>query len=350
MLAAKEKTISSYHGSTFTWSPRGTYVQTAATSHRHRPTTTNHDRVSARRFTELNFKTRKSEKSPIGPKVKSRSNSPWQNQHPRGKTLGETGVNYDELHWAPGMSQYRAYFVPGAMDPMGFQLFFTPSPQVVPLVSPKLAPLVRPVIRPVIRPTLTPRPVLTPRPLPPTPPGLPIPPPTLNPVPTPTPSPHPSPSSNPKPEPQMGPRCPNDCEKRFGLPRCPYIKGPEGAANDFLAGQGVNNGRDLSEVISMGCQKIQDIGRGSRACSHGGETYHCNVIVRSRFTFEVTPFEISIFVCKCCWEKHPGAYAKTFGTPQGHGAPHWARATSSRGLDGNGNPVTLDNYPSFGSK
>ena len=58
MLAAKEKTFKPSVGSTFTWSPRGTYVQAAAT--------TTMTCFSARRFTELDFKPCKSKKSPIG--------------------------------------------------------------------------------------------------------------------------------------------------------------------------------------------------------------------------------------------------------------------------------------------
>ena len=105
MLAAKEKMISSLPKSTFTWSPRGTYVRAAATE--------------SKNYVYDEFNLRKSEKSPIGLKVKSRSKSPWPNQHSAGKTLGENVVNYDELHWAPGMSQYRAYMVPNMVDPSG---------------------------------------------------------------------------------------------------------------------------------------------------------------------------------------------------------------------------------------
>ena len=119
MIAAKEKTFSPSSESTFAWSPRGTYVQAAATSKHHQPSTTRSAEQVVSRFTLEKFRACKSKKSPIGSKVKSRPKSPWPNRRSPEKTLGETRLQLRQTHWAIDMSQYRAYFVPGKMDPSG---------------------------------------------------------------------------------------------------------------------------------------------------------------------------------------------------------------------------------------
>ena len=122
MIAAKEKTFSPSSESTFAWSPRGTYVQAAATSKHHQPSTTRSAEQVVSRFTLNDFRARKSQKSPIGSKVKSPLNPPRQNQRSPEKTLGENVVQLRRTHWAIEMSQYRAYFTPGGMDPWGLFL------------------------------------------------------------------------------------------------------------------------------------------------------------------------------------------------------------------------------------
>ena len=119
MIAAKEKTFSPSSESTFAWSPRGTYVQAAATSKHHQPSTTRSAEQVVSRFTLEKFRACKSKKSPIGSKVKSRPKSPWPNRRSPEKTLGETRLQLRQTHWAIEMSQYRAYFVPGTVDPSG---------------------------------------------------------------------------------------------------------------------------------------------------------------------------------------------------------------------------------------
>ena len=119
MFAAKEKTFSPSSESTFTWSPRGTYVQAAATSKHHQPITTRSAEQVVSSFTLNDFIAFKSEKSPIGSKVKSRPKSPWPSRRSPEKTLGETRLQLRQTHWAIEMSQYRAYFVPSGVDPLG---------------------------------------------------------------------------------------------------------------------------------------------------------------------------------------------------------------------------------------
>lgn len=65
------------------------------------PTTIHDAQKIVKRITKNDFSACKSEKSPIGSKVKSRSKAPWPNQRSLGKTLGETVVNYDECIWPP---------------------------------------------------------------------------------------------------------------------------------------------------------------------------------------------------------------------------------------------------------
>ena len=119
MIAAKEKTFSPSSESTFAWSPRGTYVQAAATSKHHQPSTTRSAEQVVSRFTLEKFRACKSKKSPIGSKVKSRPKSPWPNRRSPEKTLGENVVQLRRSHWAIEMSQYRGYFVPNGVDPLG---------------------------------------------------------------------------------------------------------------------------------------------------------------------------------------------------------------------------------------
>jgi hypothetical protein len=104
MVAAKEKTFFPSHDVESMSRER---LRNAAAS-----TTIN-------RIAHYDFRTRNSEKSPIGSKVKTRPNVAVENhQRPR-EYAGENTPRLRRSHWAPEKSQYRAYFLPNSVDPLG---------------------------------------------------------------------------------------------------------------------------------------------------------------------------------------------------------------------------------------
>ena len=105
MVAAKEKTFFPSHDVESMSRER---LRNAAAS-----TTIN-------RIAHYDFRTRNSEKSPIGSKVKTRPNVAVENhQRPR-EYAGENTPRLRRSHWAPEKSQYQGYFVTyGSIDPTG---------------------------------------------------------------------------------------------------------------------------------------------------------------------------------------------------------------------------------------
>ncbi len=71
------------------------------------------------RISSYDFTARKFSKPPIGTSEKIHLIVAVEPTTKPRKYTGENALHLRRLHWAPGMSLYRAYFVPGAVDPNG---------------------------------------------------------------------------------------------------------------------------------------------------------------------------------------------------------------------------------------
>ena len=331
MFAAKEKTFSPSLESTFTWSPRGTYVQTAATSKHHQPSTTRSAEQVVSRFTLEKFRACKSKKSPIGSKVKSAPKSPWPNRRSPEKTLGETRLQLRQTHWAIEMSQYRGYFVPGAVDPDGLQR----GPIRVPPVRGQSGTGPRPLLYRNIPGGRNPYDLPTPqeardrwlrnleelqreirRNRGPNP--------RHNPTPTPTPEPNPNPTPNPGPSRYSGYGCSRpSCHARWGYEGCPQpAKRPTTVLTEWVKDKLIYDTTAWQHKV-VNCQKL---GRSLRAgaCPNGGKQVHCSIRFESKLGLNnsfTSDLEVSVFLCNCCHPYTRGTYAR---------GAHWSTETKTR--------------------
>ena len=88
------------------------------------PTATKEPSTVVNRISSYDFRTRKFSKLPIGTSEKIHLIVAVENQHWPREYIGENVVRLRRLHRAPGMSLYRAYFVPGGMDPEGTDVYY----------------------------------------------------------------------------------------------------------------------------------------------------------------------------------------------------------------------------------
>lgn len=123
MLAAKEKTLNRIPDAISNPMASLSVRQRAATSteNQNRSTTKNTPPTVVNRISNYDFRTRKFSKSPIGTSVEIGCIVLVEKQHSPRKTIGENGLQLRRLQWAPGMSLYRGYFVPGGVDPLGLE-------------------------------------------------------------------------------------------------------------------------------------------------------------------------------------------------------------------------------------
>ena len=224
----------------------------------------------------------------------------------------------------PEMSLYRAYFVPEGVDPSGLQLQETLPVRVptTPTEFPRIyrPPAGSPGVSPTGRPGLKPWGPLV----------------FLDIIFTPTemgdseyhpprfPRPFPEPEKEPEP---YGPKCPNDCQKKWGYELCPpNPKTPWDVSEDFIDSEGMNS--PYRQFGIQRCFKVKSIPKSDPACASGGEIHHCKLWVADLFGVRETNLQVSVYVCNCCWDKWPGGYTNPVGTPGGKGKPHWGSGGS----------------------
>ncbi len=94
------------------------------------PTATKEPSTVVNRISSYDFRTRKFSKLPIGTSEKIHLIVAVENQHWPREYIGENVVRLRRLHRAPGMSLYRAYFVPSGVDPSGLDVWVENGTQV----------------------------------------------------------------------------------------------------------------------------------------------------------------------------------------------------------------------------
>ena len=113
MVAAKEKTLSFKSHS---------HIQRMDNESAH-PTAAKTPSTVVNRISSYDFTTRKFSKPPIGTSEKIHLIVAVEPTTKPRKYTGENALQLRRLHWAPEMSLYRGYFVPGGMDPEGLNEF-----------------------------------------------------------------------------------------------------------------------------------------------------------------------------------------------------------------------------------
>ncbi len=89
------------------------------TKKQNQPTTKTTPPTVVNRISNYDFRARKFQKPPIGTSEKKRCIVLLVAHTKARKYTGENRLHQQETHWAPELSLYRAYFVPGGMDPFG---------------------------------------------------------------------------------------------------------------------------------------------------------------------------------------------------------------------------------------